>query len=67
MTRVEITTAGHSVVIDAKVELDAAAETALRLWRDTRDPRIDSAYGTTGFQAERVEAYAEPGSDLTAR
>lgn len=54
MTKVDITTAGHTVVVDADEPLDMVAAKALELWRDTRDPAIRSGYGATGFSTERA-------------
>ncbi|WP_431728591.1 hypothetical protein [Verrucosispora sp. TAA-831] len=44
MARVEITTAGHSVVVDCDGLLDEVSGKALYLWERTRDPRLDHAY-----------------------
>ncbi|PZG10302.1 hypothetical protein C1I95_28180 [Micromonospora craterilacus] len=44
MARVEITTAGHSIVVDSDGLLDEVAGKALYLWERTRDPRIDRAF-----------------------
>lgn len=57
MPRVEITTAGHSIVVDADGELDQVAGKALYLWTRTRDPRLDRAFpaGFTPPDTERVD------------
>ncbi|MEU3452162.1 hypothetical protein ABZ671_00765 [Micromonospora sp. NPDC006766] len=46
----EITTGGHSIVIDADGPLDQVADKALHLWDRTRDPRLDRVTAT-GFSA----------------
>lgn len=62
MPRVEITTAGHTVIVDDEDEdLDVVACFALDLHRQTKDPRISRAYGTSvGFTAEFAEEYDPP-------
>lgn len=55
MTKVDITTAGHTVIVECDGDLDVVAAKALELWRATRDPRIDRAYGATGFTTERAD------------
>lgn len=67
MARVEITTAGHTVIVDADGPLDQVAGKALYLWDRTRDPRIDRAYGAVGFHLERSDpAYVgRPDVDLS--
>jgi hypothetical protein len=52
VTKVDITTAGHTIIVEADEPLADVAAKALDLWRETRDPKIDRAYGSTGFQAE---------------
>ncbi|WBB94198.1 hypothetical protein [Verrucosispora sp. WMMC514] len=49
MARVEITTGGHSIVVDADGELDHVAGKALFLWTRTRDPQLDRPVTATGF------------------
>ncbi|MCX5066648.1 hypothetical protein OOJ91_12240 [Micromonospora lupini] len=48
MARVEITTAGHTISVDADGPLDQVAGKALYLWERTRDPNLVRAY-PTGF------------------
>lgn len=54
MTKVDITTAGHIVIVEASDPLDVVAAKALELWKATRDPALDRATGATGFIAERA-------------
>ncbi len=39
MTKVDITTGGHTVIVECDADLDAVAAKALDLWERTRDPR----------------------------
>ncbi|MEU7170324.1 hypothetical protein ABZ949_02385 [Micromonospora tulbaghiae] len=52
----EITTGGHSVIVDADGPLDQVSGKALYLWERTRDPKLDRAF-TPGFTPvlERAE------------
>jgi hypothetical protein len=56
MTKVDITTAGHTIIVDSDDPLDTVAAKALELWNATRDPALNRAYGTTGFAAERASS-----------
>ncbi|MFY1595480.1 hypothetical protein [Micromonospora sp. WMMD737] len=64
MARVEITTAGHSIVVDADGDLHQVAGKALYLWTRTKDPRIDRAF-PTGFTPvlERADGCYVSGHD----
>jgi hypothetical protein len=54
VTKVDITTAGHTVIVEIDGgNLDEVAAKALELWKATRDPRLDKAYSPSGFQMER--------------
>ncbi|MCX4470468.1 hypothetical protein OOK41_09130 [Micromonospora sp. NBC_01655] len=55
MTKVDITTAGHTIIVESDDDLDTVAAKALDLWRATRDPRLDRAAGPSGFHIERAE------------
>lgn len=63
MTKVDITTAGHTVIVESDEDLDTVAAKALQLWQDTRDPRLDRVHGATGFVAERSEPTYTSGFD----
>lgn len=52
MARVEITTAGHTIVIEADADVNALADKALSLWRETRTAGLDHADGAIGFTTE---------------
>lgn len=53
MPKVDITTAGHTVIVEANdVSLDWVAAKALDLWRQTRDPKLDRAWGVTAAVTE---------------
>lgn len=68
MTKVDITTAGHTVIVEADDPLTAVASKALELWHATRDPKLDQAWGATGFTAERaLSVEYEPDYDATLR
>lgn len=64
MARVEITTAGHSIVVDADGDLHQIAGKALYLWTRTRDPRLDHVYGPVGFHLERGDGTHATGHDV---
>jgi len=53
MAKVDLTTAGHTVIVEADEPLDVLAAKALELWRATRDPKLDRNWAATGFTAER--------------
>ncbi|HEX2419712.1 MAG TPA: hypothetical protein VHJ83_16560 [Micromonosporaceae bacterium] len=56
MVKVDITTAGHTIIVESdKDDLETVAAKALDLYRETRDPKLDRAYATTGFHAERSD------------
>lgn len=62
--KVDITTAGHTIVIDVEGgDLDTVAAKALELWHATRDPRIDKAFGSSGFSLERANPDYTSGHD----
>jgi hypothetical protein len=63
MTKVDITTAGHTIIIECDGDLGTVAAKALELWRETRDPKIDKSYGTTGFSTERSDGPFWSGHD----
>lgn len=57
MARVEVTTAGHSVIVEAgDVDLDAVAAKALELWRATHTDQSNRGPATAGFTSERSGA-----------
>lgn len=52
-TRVEITAAGHQVVIETTGCLSDVAQKALELWRATDDKALTKGYGTSvGFHTD---------------
>lgn len=55
MARVEITTAGHSIILESEDDLDVVSALALDLWRQTRDPKLDRGFGVTGLVLERSD------------
>lgn len=57
MPRVEITTDGHAIVVDADGNLDQVAAKALYLWTRTRDPQPDRPFpvGFTPPDTERAD------------
>lgn len=58
MAKVDITTAGHTVIVeDDTASLDAVATKALELWWATRDPKIDRGFGVAGQVAEQGGLY----------
>jgi hypothetical protein len=64
VTKVDITTAGHTVIVESdQADLDTVAAKALELWRSTRDPKLDQAQAAAGFQAERADAVYVSGHD----
>lgn len=63
MTKVDITTAGHTVIVEADATLDEVAAKALELWQATRDPKLDQVHGATGFVAERSDPTYTSGFD----
>lgn len=70
MTKVDITTAAHTVIVEADEPLDAVAAKALELWRATRDPKLDQAWGVTAAITERADGpsyIATAGADLGRR
>lgn len=53
MAKVDITTAGHTIIIeDDSSSLDAICMKALELWHATRDPKLDRGYGTASMATE---------------
>ncbi len=66
MAKIDITTAGHTVIVeDDDASLDAVATKALELWWATRDPKIDRAFGVSAGQVERGEIFVpEFGTEL---
>ncbi len=71
MTRVDITTAGHTIIIDSADDLDTVANKALSLWTATRDPTRGLGFSQhLGAVTERasVPSYtAHPEVDLTTQ
>ena len=67
MTKVDITTAGHTVIVESDEDLNTVAAKALQLWRDTRDPKLDRVHGASGFVAERSEPSYVSGHDADLR
>lgn len=68
MARIELTTAGHSVVIDDDTtNLDAIATKALELWWATRDPRIDRGFGVAGLTVEQGGLFLPFGVEVGRR
>ncbi|WP_416902744.1 hypothetical protein [Micromonospora echinospora] len=67
MTKVDITTAGHTIIVEADGPLDQVAAKALELWRETRDPKLDRAHGAAGFTAERSDPVYVSGHDADLR
>lgn len=56
MTKVDITTAGHTVIVEVDGgDLNEVSAKALELWQATRDPKLDKAYAPSGFQMERSD------------
>lgn len=52
-TKVDITTAGHTVVVESDSDLETVAAKALELHQATRDPGIARGYGTSvGFSGD---------------
>jgi hypothetical protein len=54
MTKVDITVAGHIIIVEADEPLEAVAAKALELFRATETSDIVKSMGATGFSAERV-------------
>lgn len=54
MTKVDITVAGHIVIVEADEPLEAVAAKALELFRATETSDIVKSMGTTGFTTERA-------------
>lgn len=56
-TKVDITVAGHQVIVEAPEPLDIVAAKALELFRATEDSarRSPIGFGTTGVHVERAE------------
>lgn len=68
VTKVDITTAGHTIIVEADEPLDQVAAKALQLWQDTRDPKLDQATGPSGFaHIERSEPVCVSGHDADLR
>jgi hypothetical protein len=68
VVKVDITTAGHTVIVESdKDDLDTVAAKALELYRETRDPKLDRAYATAGFHAERSSPDYMTDHDAVAR
>lgn len=70
MTKVDITVAGHIVIVEADEPLDAVAAKALELFRATETSDIVRSMGATGFTTERAsgpEYVAESDAVLRAR
>ena len=63
MAKVDISTAGHTIVVESDADLNTVAAKALELWQATRDPKLDVAQGTAGFVAERSEPLYISGHD----
>lgn len=60
VTRVEITSGGHQVVVEAAGRLRTIAGKALELWRATDDRALTRGYGTSvGFHTELGPEAAE--------
>ena len=62
MSKVTITTAGHIIELEQDgVSAQELSRLAVKLWRKTRDPRLDVATGT-GFAmvTERSERFEDP-------
>ncbi len=58
MARTEITTAGHTVIVDDdEAPLEAVAAKALELWWLTRDPKIDRGFGVAAATTEQAILY----------
>ena len=58
MTKVDITTAGHTIIIEADEPLDTVAARALDLWRQTQFGT--GPHGTTSGQYEtNSDTYAD--------
>lgn len=56
MTKVQIETAGHVVLVEADTDLDAVAAKALELWQATRDQHPGRGFSAAGFSSERSGA-----------
>ena len=54
MTKVDITVAGHIVIVEADEPLEVVAAKALELFRETERSDITKAMGAAGFSNERV-------------
>lgn len=56
-TKVDITVAGHTVIVESAEPLDVVAAKALELFRATEDAarRIPVGFAATGGTAERAE------------
>jgi hypothetical protein len=71
VAKVDITTAGHTIILDdPDVGAKELAAIALDLWRQTRDPKLDRAWGVAGAILERADGptyTAEAGADLRAK
>jgi len=64
VTKVDITTAGHTIIVESDEGLDIVAAKAIELWRDTRDPMLGKSYGTMGFVTERSDGPYVSGHDV---
>jgi hypothetical protein len=62
VTKVEISVAGHQVIVEAEEALDVVAARALALYRQTGDPLMTRGYPVTGCTGERADgpSYTEP-------
>lgn len=67
MAKVDITTAGHTIIVEGDEPVEDLAKLALALWHDTRDPKLDRNWGSTGFSAERSEGGYVSELDATLR
>jgi hypothetical protein len=70
MTKVDITVAGHIVIVEADEPLDTVAAKALELFRATETSEITKTMSATGFSMERIDGptyEAENSAVLKAR
>jgi hypothetical protein len=52
VTKIDITTAGHTVIIETDAPLATVAATALELWQQTHDPDTRTGSDIVGFVSE---------------